>query len=183
MLDLLRTDLPIKEREELVEIFKGFDSDNDKGVSFLPLEKLLGLPTYRGSLLRGLISSMGSILAWTAKNAQEIIMRHLKPIKKDRQAMESFVSELLGIGNETRDEFESELFFTALQRMISDGVFSVFEEDPDSSEVFGRMCEFVREVSFLQNIVTPFLGIFSEVKTTFASFSNSNTWCTSRTQI
>lgn len=62
--------------------------------------------------------------------------------------MESFVKELLEIGEEfaAQDEFMTLLFFNALQRIISDGLFIVFEKDPDASQVFKQLCEFVQTV-------------------------------------
>jgi hypothetical protein len=62
--------------------------------------------------------------------------------------MESFVTELLEIGEEFigQDEFIALLFFNALQRIISDGLFIVFEEDPDASQVFKQLCDFVQTV-------------------------------------
>lgn len=62
--------------------------------------------------------------------------------------MEFFVRELLEIGEEfSQDEDDSFLFFNALQRVSSDGLFSVFESDPDSSVEFKKLCEFIQAVS------------------------------------
>jgi len=58
--------------------------------------------------------------------------------------MESFVVELLEIGKAFEQDDEAQLFFNALQRIVSDGLFFVFEEDPDSSEEFVKLCDFVR---------------------------------------
>jgi hypothetical protein len=63
--------------------------------------------------------------------------------------MELFIIELLEIGSEFDQDDDSHLFFNALQRMVSDGLFVVFEEDPDSSVEFVKLCEFVRIVSII----------------------------------
>lgn len=65
--------------------------------------------------------------------------------------MEAFAIELLEIGKEFElNDDEAQLFFNALQRMVSDGLFAVFEDDPDSSEEFVQLCEFVRAVCCLR---------------------------------
>lgn len=79
-----------------------------KGIAFLPLEKLLDLVPYRRYLLCGLIPSMGkldlkmiglflilgSVLPWTAKHSQDILVNHLKPIKYNIQVLNRIMFEL-----------------------------------------------------------------------------------------
>lgn len=84
--------------------------------------------------------------------------------------MEAFVLELLEIGEEFEQDEDAHLFFNALQRMISDGMFVVFEEEPDLSDEFVRLCEFVRLVCPLSVCTTTnphTLVISKESKATF----------------
>lgn len=99
--------------------------------------------------------------------------------------MEPFVAELLAIGEETTDESDSQLFFMALQRMISDGLFGAFENDPDSSEGFGRLCGFVIQVVELlfPQILNFVLGCVEKIKAKTTSYIDANTGCFPRTQL
>ncbi|KAI6178502.1 Tubulin-specific chaperone D [Aphelenchoides besseyi] len=140
---LLNTQLPIREKETLKSVFEYVESDVQNGVAFIKLEKLLILEPYRTFLLRGLIESMASILAWTAEHAQKLMMRYLDPIKEDEKEMEKFIDELLSIGKETDDETDILQFITAVQRLVSDGAFAIFEQNPDHSKALDSLCSYI----------------------------------------
>ena len=63
--------------------------------------------------------------------------------------MERFVDELATIGEEFGGEnvLLLTLFMSALQRLVADGFFVVFEHAPDDSPSFLRLCDFILDVS------------------------------------
>lgn len=63
--------------------------------------------------------------------------------------MGRFADDLTAVGEESADESAAELttFISALQRLVADGFFAVFEPAPDHSPAFVRLCTFVIDVS------------------------------------
>ncbi|KAH7727513.1 beta-tubulin cofactor D family protein [Aphelenchoides avenae] len=153
LIGLIRSPLSIAERATLEAVFLSDDDTKNEYAdrvdwrhrsAYLRLEPLLNAPTYKHCVLKGFVLSAGSINDWTSQNAVTSITKHVKPMKEDRERMDSFVTDVLSILNEVLSaKHDPTPVLRLLKMLANDRMLATFESDPDSSSSFTQLVEVV----------------------------------------
>ncbi|KAI1718603.1 tubulin-specific chaperone D [Ditylenchus destructor] len=132
--------LPMSRMGEEDEMFSEVDWRHSSG--FLRLAKLLDSTVHKRCALEGFVLSAGSVDGWTSQSAFSAIVQHLKPVKRNFEAMDTFLSDLLYVYKQMcARKADASCMLTIFRMLLDDRMFVAYEADPDSSELFTELCQ------------------------------------------
>ncbi|KAM5305967.1 tubulin-specific chaperone D isoform 2-T2 [Glossophaga mutica] len=126
----------VPHRGELEKLFPRSDVASVNWVApsqaFPRIARLLGLPTYRYHVLLGLAVSVGGLTESTVRHSTQSLFAHMKGIRNDPQALESFGEVLLQVFEDNLLNYRVSVpLLRMLDQMLAHGCFDVLTAQED----------------------------------------------------